>query len=158
MWSHPDGFRAAFAPGPDEETEARDAQDVVTALAADEDALVLHLPRTPDDLARWAFGFADRVVEVLSLDVLSFRAATRALAVLGDDERVGFVVNRSSRAEITVADVQRVFGREPLAVLPVDRGVTAAQDHGRLLPRRGRTGRAFDRLAATCLAVEEEPA
>jgi pilus assembly protein CpaE len=158
VWIHPEGFRAAFAPGPEEEPEARDAQDVVTALAAGEDALVLHLPRAPDDLTRWAFGFADRIVEVLSLDVLSFRAATRALAVLGDDERVGFVVNRSSRAEITAADVERVFGREPLAVLPVDRGVTAAQDHGRMLPRRGRTGRAFDRLAATCLAAEEAPA
>jgi pilus assembly protein CpaE len=157
VWTHPEDFRAVFAPGPDEEAEARDAQDVVTALAADEDALVLHLPRAPDDLAQWAFGFADRMIEVLSLDVLSFRAATRALAVLGDDERVGFVVNRSSRSEITPADVQRVFGREPLAVLSADRAVTAAQDHGRLLPRRGRTGRAFDRLAARCMAVEAPP-
>ncbi len=34
VWSHPEGLRAAFAPAPDEETEARDAQDVVTALDA----------------------------------------------------------------------------------------------------------------------------
>ena len=146
-WAHLDGFRAVFAPLPEEEFELRHAQEVVTALAADQDCVVLHLPRTPDDLARWAFGFADRVVEVLSLDVLSFRAATRVLATLGDDDRVGFVVNRSARAEITPADVERVFGRAPLAVVPTDRAVAAAQDHGRLLPRRGRTARAFDRLA-----------
>lgn len=155
LWSHPEGFRAVFAPTAGEEVELRDVQSVVTALAADEEAVVLHLPRVPDELARWAFGFADRVVEVLSLDVLSFRAATRSLASLGDDDRVGFVVNRASRAEITPADVARVFGRAPLAVLPTDRGVGAAQDHGRLLSRRGRTGRAFDRLAARC--VDDAP-
>ena len=156
-WSHPEGFRAVFAPAPEEEADPRDAQTVVSTLAAEVDALVLHLPRTPDDLARWAFGFADRVIEVLSLDVLSFRAATRTLAALGDDDRVGFVVNRSSRAEIGPADVERVFGREPLAVLPVDRGVGAAQDHGRLLPRRGRSGRAFARLASRCMEDREPP-
>jgi pilus assembly protein CpaE len=155
LWSHPEGFRAVFAPAADEEVELRDVQSVVTALAAEEDAVVLHLPRAPDDLARWAFGFSDRVIEVLSLDVLSFRAATRALAALGDDGRADFVVNRSSRAEITPADVQRVFGRRPLAALPVDRGVRPAQDHGRLLPGRGRTGRAFDRLAAACLEASD---
>jgi len=126
----------------------------VTALAAEADALVLHLPRVADDLTRWAFGFADRVLVVLSLDVLSFRAATRSLAALGDDERVGFVVNRAARAEISAADVERVFGRSPLAVLPFDRGVTPAQDHGRLLPRRSRAARGFDRLAARCLDAE----
>ena len=150
-WTHPDGFRAVFAPPFDDEVDPRDAQSVTTALAAEEEAVVLHLPRAPDDLARWAFGFADRVIEVLALDVLSFRAATRALAVLGDDERVGFVVNRGARAEIGPADVHRVFGRDPLAVLPTDRGVAAAQDHDRLLPRRSRTGRAFDRLAGRCV-------
>ncbi|MBA3691352.1 MAG: hypothetical protein H0W82_08085, partial [Actinobacteria bacterium] len=156
-WAHPEGFRAVFAPAFQEQPsmEIGDAQAVVSALAAEEEVVVLHLPRAPDELARWAFGFADRVVEVLSLDVLSFRAATRALALLGDDDRVGFVVNRASRAEITPADVERVFGRAPLGVLPTDRGVGAAQDHGRLMPRRGRAGRAFDRLAARC--VEGSP-
>jgi Flp pilus assembly CpaE family ATPase len=157
LWSHPEGFAAVFAPAPGEQVsmEITDAQAVVSALAAEEGVVVLHLPRAPDELARWAFGFADLVVMVLSLDVLSFRATTRALVSFGDDDRVGFVVNRASRAEITPADVERVFGRRPLAVLPTDRRVDGAQDHGRLLPRRGRTGRAFDRLAARC--VEDPP-
>lgn len=74
-------------------------------------------------------------------------SGVRRSDVLGDDDRVGFAVNRGARAEITPGDVVRVFGREPLAVLSTDRGATSAQDHGRLLPRRGRTGRAPDRLA-----------
>jgi len=32
-------------------------------------------------------------------------------------------------------------------VIPSDRGVGAAQDQGRLIPMRGRVGRALDRLA-----------
>ena len=79
-WTHPEGFRAVFAPPPEDEVDPRDAQSVAAALAAEEEVVVLHLPRAPDGLARWAFGFADRVIEVLALDVLSFRAATRALA------------------------------------------------------------------------------
>ena len=51
----------------------------------------------------------------------------------------------------TPGDVTRVFGVPPLAVLPFDRAVGRAQDHGRILPGRGRVGRAFDRLAAEVL-------
>jgi hypothetical protein len=47
--------------------------------------------------------------------------------------------------------VTRVFGVPPLVVLPFDRAVGRAQDHGRILPGRGRLGRAFDRLAAEVL-------
>jgi hypothetical protein len=69
------------------------------------------------------------------------------LGPLGISGRLGFVVNRASRAEITPKDVVRVFGCEPLAVVPRDRAVARAQDHGRLVGARSRTGRAFDRLA-----------
>ena len=64
----------------------------------------------------------------------------------GVEGTLGFVVNRASRAEITPKDVSRVFGCDPLAVIPADRSVARAQDHGRLVPVRGRTGRAFQRL------------
>jgi Flp pilus assembly CpaE family ATPase len=98
-------------------------------------------------------------VEVLSLDVLSFRAASRALEAMtpdGTTERVAFVVNRASRHEVAPSDVERVFGAPPLAVFPYDRAVERAQDHGRLLPARGRMGRSFDRLAISLL--EDAPA
>ena len=90
------------------------------------------------------------MLEVLSLDVLSFRATTRALEAfrpLHLGARIGFVVNRVSRSEITPGDVERVFGAVPLAVVPSDRAVPRAQDRARPLPPRGRVGRAFAKLA-----------
>jgi Flp pilus assembly CpaE family ATPase len=88
--------------------------------------------------------------------VLSFRAAKRVVDATGLDHRCSFVVNRATRREISPDDVQRVFGRPPVAVIPVDRRVSAAQDHGRLLPARRRAGRAVDRLAAKLLERLEE--
>ncbi len=158
LWSHPEGFRALLAPEPDAALTvgASDLRVAVDVAASMSDVVVLHLPRSHDEFARCGLALADRIVMVLSLDVLAFRDAKRALALieaLGALDRVSFVVNRARRSEVTPSDVHRVFGHAPLAVLPVDAGVAAAQDHGRLLPRRGRTGRSFDRLAAR-LAVD----
>ena len=124
-------------------------RSVVQIAAASVDVVVLHLPRLPDDGVRWALEQCDRIVEVLSLDALSFRATTRFLRMGPSDldERVVFVVNRAARGEIAPSDVRRVFGRDALGVIPHDAGVARAQDHGRLLPARGRIGRAFARLA-----------
>lgn len=105
-------------------------------------------------MARAGLRSADRIIEVLSLDVQSFLAAARALEAfdpLGVTARVGFVVNRAGRSEISVSDVARVFDAQPLAVMPVDRAVGRAQDHGRLMPAKGRTGRRLDRLATRVL-------
>ena len=138
---------------------AIDLRAVVDAAAADADVVVLHLPRGLDPLSRVGFETADHVVEVLSLDVLSFRAAKRALDAMGADgmgERLGFVVNRAARQEVLPADVARVFGVAPLAVLPFDRAVERAQDHGRLLPERSRMARRFDRLAGQLLEVQPQ--
>jgi Flp pilus assembly CpaE family ATPase len=99
-------------------------------------------------------GTADHILEVLTLDVASFRAARGLmdrLEPVGLAERVRLVVNRATRAEITPRDVARVFGTEPLAVLPLDRSVPRAQDHGRLISPRGRTARTLDRLARRLL-------
>jgi hypothetical protein len=49
---------------------------------------------------------------------------------------------------VTPKDVERVFGRPAIAVIPSDRSIPAAQDRGRLLAMRGRIGRSIDRLAA----------
>jgi hypothetical protein len=67
--------------------------------------------------------------------------------VAGIEERCAFVVNRARRSEIAPSDVERVFGVAPIAVIPAAGGVPEAQDHGQLLPLRGRVGRAIDRLA-----------
>ncbi len=155
LWTHGDGFRVLLPPTPDQAAAVRaeDLRTFVGVAASSCDAVVLHLPRALDELARVGIGACDRVLEVLSLDVLSFRAASRALEALDPftgSERLGFVVNRAARSEIAPADVTRVFGVEPLAIIPFDRSVTRAQDHGRLLSR-GRMARAFDRLAVRVL-------
>ncbi len=161
LWPHPDGFRALLAPEAEEALAvgANVLRTAVEAAASSADVVILHLPRALDEFARCGFAIADRVLVVLSLDVLAFRDAKRAMAAIesaGALDKVGFVVNRAHRAEVTPADVGRVFGNAPIAVIPVDAGVAAAQDHGRLLPRRGRTGRAFEKLAAKLATAEEE--
>jgi Flp pilus assembly CpaE family ATPase len=142
LWTHPGGFRVLLSPSA-EEAQTIEVSNVRRAV---------DLPHVIDPLAISGCETADRIVEVLTLDVLSFRSSKRALDALrpvGIEGRLGFVVNRASRAEITPRDVVRVFGCEPLAIVPRDRGVTSAQDHGRLVGARSRTGRTFDRLAGT---------
>ncbi len=149
LWRHPGGFRVLLAPGPQGAPVASNEviASAVEAAARTSDVVLVHVPRALDGVTREAFGWSDRVLVVLSLDVMSFRAAKRALE-LAPEAVTDFVVNRAMRAEVTPADVRRVFGREPIGVVPFERGAARAQDEGRLLPRRGKTGRAFDRLAA----------
>jgi hypothetical protein len=80
----------------------------------------------------------------------SFRGASRVLeglAPLHLEDRLALVVNKAERSEITVGDVDRVFGRPPIAVFPSERSVRAAHERGRLVPARSRMARRFDRLA-----------
>ena len=156
LWRHEEGFRALLAPEPADwpKIGAQEYAATLDAIAGSSDVEVLHLPRALDDVARTGLDVADRVVLVLTLDVLGFRDAKRALGVMQDlglEGRCDLVVNRAGRAEITAKDVRRVFGCEPLAVVPVDGDARIAQDHGRLLPRRGKTARVLDRLAVDLL-------
>ncbi|MEW6059017.1 MAG: hypothetical protein AB1551_02565 [Actinomycetota bacterium] len=154
LWPHPDGFRVLLAPG-DADTAASIGGDeiraTIEAVRRLADVIVLHIPRGLDDVIRAGLQVSDRVVLVLQLDVLSFRAARRAIAATGIDERCLFAVNRAARAEIVPSDVERVFGRPAAAVIPIDRAVPCAQDGGRLVSMRSRTGRAVARLAARAL-------
>jgi Flp pilus assembly CpaE family ATPase len=145
--------RALLAP-PVESLEAvtgallREAIDVASTST---DVVVVHTSRALDERTRACLEHADRVVEVLTLDVLSFRASARALELLAPlalGERVSFVVNRGGRSDLAPSDVRRVFGVDPASVVPFDAGAARAQDHGHLLSARGRVGRSFDRLAA----------
>ena len=156
LWRHPKGFSALLAPVDRQLSQKLGAETYRAAISAVRrscDVVVLHVPRALDEVARAGLAVADRVLVVLGLDVLSFRDAKRAIEIAGLDGRCSFVVNRATRSEITPGDVERVFGRPALAVIPSDRAVRAAQDHGRLLPMRGRVGRAIDRLAQR---VQEE--
>ena len=150
LWRHPAGFGALLAPGSSERFPRPGAETYRAAVSAARrscDVVVLHVPRALDEIGLTGFEVADRVLLVLTQDVLSFRDARRAIEVAGLDGRCSFVVNRAGRAEITPGDVDRVFGQPPLAVIPSDRAVGRAQDHGRLVPLRGRVGRALEGLA-----------
>jgi Flp pilus assembly CpaE family ATPase len=155
LWRHDSGVDILLPPAPEEATRlgATELRLVVDAAAALGD-VVLHLPRALDPMTLAGAELSDRLVEVLLLDVASFRASSRAIeafAPLHLDGRIGFVVNRAARSEITPDDVRRVFGEPALAVLPVDRAVGAARRGGRLAPPRARTSKRFDRLAASLL-------
>jgi pilus assembly protein CpaE len=164
LWSHPHGFRALLAPSEGSSPGAVEPippthvfTSAIDALASLADVIVLHLPRSTDDLARAAVTSADRSIVVLSLDVLSFHGARRALALLAPgDARVDFVVNRAARADIVPGDVERVFGRPPIAVIPMDRSAVGVQDRGRLVSRRGPAGRAIAGLAARIVEAESQ--
>ena len=162
LWAHPAGFRALGAPAADRAAaiSGRDLAAIVRVAAAGCDVVVVALPRDLGERTISVLEVTDRVLEVISLDVVSFRAATRALEIIapaGPDARVGFVVNRATRSEVTPGDVARVFGADPLAVVPADRGVARAQARGMLVPPRGKVGRALSRLADRVL-VEGEAA
>jgi pilus assembly protein CpaE len=154
LWRHPEGFGALLSPG--RADAAADLGPVVygraiAAMSRAVDVVVLHVPREIGPLTRTTLAAADPVLMVLTLDVSSFRDARKVIEATGVEDRCGFVVNRAARGEITPADVERVFGKPPLAVIPKDRAVAQAQERGRILPRRGRTGRAIDRLARELL-------
>jgi pilus assembly protein CpaE len=159
LWSHPQGFRVLFGPSDPELAESIDASHcraALGALAASADVVVIHLARLLDDRTRTALDLADRILMVLSLDVMSFRCGRRAMDVLGRlglEERCEVVVNRATRAEVGPSDVVRVFGRPPAAVVGVERGALTAQNRGRLLPARGRGMRAIGQLAERVLEM-----
>jgi Flp pilus assembly CpaE family ATPase len=152
-WTHAAGFRVI--PGsasPD--VAVLDPEDVVAVLDATtraSDIVVAHLPRAVSPVARAVVARADEVVVVLTLDVASFRAAKRSIEAFDVQDRCRFVVNRAARADVAVADVQRVFGRGAIGVVPASSAVRTAQDRGALLPARGRVARAIDRIAVTLL-------
>ncbi len=153
LWRHPEGFRALL--GPADPVAATDLDgaffgSIMNIASQSCEFVVCSAPRHVGEATRATLQAADRVLIVLSLDVFSFRDAQRALAVLEGEirkESISFLVNRAGRSEITARDVERVFGTPALGVLPFDRNAAEAQDRGRLLPRRSRIGRAFDRVA-----------
>ena len=160
VFAHHEGFGVIVAAPPEAPAlEERAMVRVVDLAAASADVVVLHTGLGTDRVTRACLRAADAVVEVLALDIASFRATVRTLArvaVDGVEDRTSFVVNRAARGEVVPADVERVFGRAPAAVLPLDTSVPRLQDHGRLLPPRARSARAVARLSDRLLAETAE--
>lgn len=157
LWRHPQGFRSLLASGETKGISLAGAYaSALEMLASEADVLVLHVPRMLGPIARAGLALSDRVLVVLSLDVMAFHDARRALAVMDAGTRCEFVVNRAARSELAVADIERVFGRLPIAVLPEDRAAAAAQDRGRLLPAKARTSRLLTELAGRLVEEANE--
>ena len=160
VFSHHEGFGVIVATPPDvPQPDDRAVARVIDLAAASADVVVLHTGLGIDPITRTSLRAADAVVEVLALDIASFRATVRMLARIAPDgveDRTSFVVNRATRGEVVPADVERVFGRGPDAVLPLDASVGRLQDHGRLLPPRARAARAVARLSDRLLASAAE--
>ena len=152
LWRHASEVDVLLPPSPEEAGRLgpEELRLVMDAAAQSADFVVVHLPRALTPMTIVGADHAGRLLEVLTLDVVSFRATTRALEAFSPlhlEGRVAFVVNRAARSEVTPGDVRRVFGEPALAVLPQDSAVRSAQERGRLLPERGRMARRFERLA-----------
>jgi Flp pilus assembly CpaE family ATPase len=152
LWRHASEIDVLLPPSPEEAARLgpEELHLVTEAAARVADAVVVHLPRAFGPMTLAGSETADLLLEILTLDVVSFRATSRAIEAFSPlhlEGRFAFVVNRAARSEITPGDVRRVFGEPALAVLPLDRAVRSSQERGRLLPARGRMARRFDRLA-----------
>jgi Flp pilus assembly CpaE family ATPase len=160
LFRHPSGFGVVTAAPPDAEAPADGSVErLIDLAAAASDAVILHTGRGLDPITRRCLSSADVILEVLSLDVLAFRAAVRSSARLAKeslDARTWFIVDRAARGEVVPADVERVFGRPAHAVIPADASVPRLQDHGRLLSARSRAARAVARLAGAVMADADD--
>lgn len=158
LYEHPRGFAALLAP-PDLDIEAGDRRAIppglyracIALLAGSFDAVVLHVPRSVDEVARAGVELADHVLLTTTLDLFSLYGARRALAGLGlkpGSERCRVVINGRSRSEVTPVDVARILGARPAAAIRPDPAIPRVQDRGELLPRRSRkAGRDLRTLA-----------
>jgi pilus assembly protein CpaE len=154
LFRHPAGFAALLGPQDVAVAEAIRPDHltaVIGALAGSFGLVVLHPSRSMDELARTALGTADRILLVVSLDVIGLRDARRALSFLeglGIGDRCEVVVNRAARGDVVTSDAERVLGLPVAAEMRVDRTVGRAQDRGELVfGRASRTSRALVRLA-----------
>jgi Flp pilus assembly CpaE family ATPase len=166
VYRHPAGFSVLLSghegsiPNGDE-MGGRLFSAAVALLAVTHQAVVLHLPRAFDEVARTGIALADEVVLVCTLELLSLHGARRAVAALGLDVRAGgfrVVINRAHRSALSPADVERIVGVRPSIAIHTDRAVRRAQQQGKLLGARSRARRDIRRLATVLRSEAEHPA
>ena len=158
LYAHPRGFSVLLAPAdPAASGEVRPGllRAAVALLAGARDAVVLHLPRVSDRVARAGLELADRLVLVTPLDLFSLYGARRTIELAGTSvprDRWCVVVNKPSRPSLTERDIERILGTRPLASIRFEGRVKRVQERGELLSdRSGGVGRDLRRLAALLL-------
>jgi pilus assembly protein CpaE len=158
LFSHPRGFRTLLAPPePGGPLPATGVAAAARALRSTSDVVLLHLPRTLDQATRAALEESDRILVVVTLDVVGLRDAKRALeffAAIGVREACRLVVNRTVRGEVVPEDAERVLSLTPEVVIRFDRQVGRALNRGELVA--GRSGPAARGIAALARRVLED--
>jgi pilus assembly protein CpaE len=162
LYPHPRGFSVLL--GPAAENRSSVTHDglfpaCIALLAGSFDVVVALAPRVLDASAMAVLGMADAVVVVVTLDLFALYGARRALATIHPSDpskRCSVVINRAARSEVAIADVERILGLKPTAVVRFDPAVKRAQDRGQLLPARaGRAGRDVAALARSLVPGAE---
>ncbi|WP_156044123.1 septum site-determining protein Ssd [Cellulomonas sp. HZM] len=121
------------------------ARDVLRALAATLGVVVVDLDRAGAVARAPAVEECDEVLLVVPRDVRSVAGATALLPSL-ERARVGLVTRGPAPGGLGTADVAAALGVEPVAVLPVDRGLDAGVERGGLRTSAA-TSRAVARIA-----------
>ncbi|MEU6170977.1 AAA family ATPase [Streptantibioticus parmotrematis] len=170
MFSHPSGLSLLLAPADGEQGEAvtdRAARQIVTALRARHDVVVIDCGSRLEGASAVAVELADTALLLLTPDVVAVRAAKRTVRLwdrlrVRKPQDVRTVVNRHTRhTEIQPALVERVTGtRAARTVVPAAfKELQAVVDSGRMdeLDPRGTIRKALWSLAAE-LGVAGAPA
>jgi pilus assembly protein CpaE len=156
MHAHTAGFSALLGPATDAPEGAAPGliRAAIATLRESFRIVVVHTPRSTDTATLAALDAADGVVLVTTLDLFSLYGGTRALQRIAgpDPRRARIVVNKATRGNVRMSDVERVLGVAPIASIRLDPAVPRAQERGELLgPRSGRAARDVERLASLIL-------
>jgi pilus assembly protein CpaE len=160
LFRHPGGFAVLLAPA-DSSTSSTLVPELyeaaITQLALKYEAVILHVPRSLDGIARVGLSLADEVVLLVAPDVFSLHSARRAIDALGLDEPSGrckVVINPLVRGAVGAAEVEGALGIRPATAIRFDATVGRLQDRGELLPSRSRgAGRDVRTLAQMLLPI-----
>jgi Flp pilus assembly CpaE family ATPase len=142
LFQHPRGFAALLAPPEPSglpELPAGIYTAAISLLALAHDVVVLHTPRSLDEIAKAGLSMADEILLVISPDLFSLYSARRAMSALGlpdASERCNIVINPMARGEVRTKEIERVLGMRPKAAVRFDPAVGRAQDRGQLLGAR----------------------
>ena len=122
-----------------EEIRADQIAEVIGILRERNEHVVLDLPHTFDAITIAALDQADEILLALTLDVLSARAAQRALVIFGrlsyPREKVRIVLNRwNQQSDLELKHVEKFLGERVASFIPEDyRAVVGSINIGRPL-------------------------
>jgi len=142
LFQHARGFAALLAPPEPRglpEIPAGIYTGAIGLLALAYEVVVLHTPRSLDEVSKAGLTMADEILLVVSPDLFSLYSARRAVTALGlrdGLERFNVVINPMARGEVGIREIERVLGVRPKAAVRFDPAVGRAQDRGELLGAR----------------------